>query len=55
MKRVLASERASVASELSSGLMLVAMLAIAGLWVIAQLEGVSFAVLLSQLRHGTPH
>jgi hypothetical protein len=24
-----------------------------GLWVIAQLEGVSFQVLLEQLRHGT--
>ena len=48
-------ERGSVASEFSSGLMLVAILAIGVLWVMAQLEGVSFAVLLSQLRHGTQH
>ena len=47
------SERGSVAAEISQGLVYVAVLAIVGLWVIAHLEGVSFQVLLDQLRHGT--
>jgi len=51
------SERGSIASEISSGLVFVAILVLAGLWVIAQLEGVSLQVLVDQLRHGThnPH
>jgi len=49
------SERGSIASEISSGLVFVAILVLAGLWVIAQLEGVSLQVLLDQLRHGTHH
>jgi hypothetical protein len=46
------SERGSVASEISTSLMCVAILVVAGLWVIAQLEGVSFQVLLHQIRDG---
>ena len=55
MNRFLYSERGSIASEISSGLVMVAILVAAGLWVIAQLEGVSFGVLIDQLRHGTQH
>lgn len=55
MNRIFYSERGSIASEISSGLVFVAILVAAGLWVIAQLEGVSFQVLLDQLRHGTNH
>jgi TRAP-type C4-dicarboxylate transport system permease small subunit len=47
------SEHGSVATEISQGLVYVAVLAIVGLWVIAHLEGVSFGVLLDQLRNGT--
>ncbi|HVI36394.1 MAG TPA: hypothetical protein VM684_09210 [Gaiellales bacterium] len=47
------SERGSVATEISQGLVYVAVLAVVGLWVIAHLEGVSFGVLLDQLRNGT--
>ena len=47
-------ERGSVASELTFGAMIIGILLIGGLWIIAQLEGVSFQVLLQQLRdsHG---
>jgi hypothetical protein len=55
VNRFLYSERGSIASEISSGLVMVAILVAAGLWVIAQLEGVSFGVLIDQLRHGTQH
>jgi hypothetical protein len=47
------SEHGSVAAEISQGLVSVAVLAIIGLWAIAHLEGVSFGVLLDQLRNGT--
>jgi TRAP-type C4-dicarboxylate transport system permease small subunit len=47
------SEHGSVAAEISQGLVYVAVLAIIGLWAIAHLEGVSFGVLLDQLRNGT--
>lgn len=50
--RVFSNERGSVASELSFGVMVVGMLVLAGLYMLAQLEGVSFAVLLHQLRNG---
>ena len=50
--RVFFNERGSVASELSFGVMVVGMLVLAGLYMLAQLEGVSFAVLLHQLRNG---
>lgn len=50
--RVFLDERGSVASELSFGVMVVGMLVLAGLYMLAQLEGVSFTVLLHQLRHG---
>ena len=50
--RVFLDERWSVASELSFGVMVVGMLVLAGLYMLAQLEGVSFTVLLHQLRHG---
>jgi hypothetical protein len=49
--RVYSSERGSVASELSFGVMVVGMLVLAGLYMMAQLEGVSFTVLLHQLGH----
>ncbi len=44
-------ERGSVASELTFGATVVGILLLGGLWVIAQVEGVSFGVLLDQLRH----
>jgi hypothetical protein len=43
-------ERGSIASEFTFGAMLASILVIGGLWVIAQLEGVSFQVLIQQLR-----
>jgi hypothetical protein len=49
--RVYSSERGSVASELSFGVMVVGVLVLAGLYMMAQLEGVSFTVLLHQLGH----
>lgn len=49
--RIFANQRGSVASELSFGVVVVGMLALAGLFMMAQIEGVSFAVLLHQLRH----
>jgi hypothetical protein len=49
---VFANQRGSVASELSFGVMVVGILVLAGLYMMAQVEGVSFAVLLHQLRHG---
>jgi hypothetical protein len=49
--RIFFSERGSVASEISYGVMMAGILALGGLWLIAQLEGVSFQVLLNQLRH----
>lgn len=49
--RVFANQRGSVASELSFGVMVVGMLVLAGLYTMTQIEGVSFAVLLHQLRH----
>lgn len=52
MNRNFHSERGSIASEISTSIMCVAILVIGGLWVIAQLEGVSFQVLLDQIRHG---
>ena len=55
VNRILFSERGSIASEISSGLVFVAILVAAGLWMIAQLEGVSFGVLIDQLRHGSQH
>lgn len=48
---VFTNERGSVASELSFGVMVVGMLVVAGLYMVAQLEGVSFSVLLHQLGH----
>jgi hypothetical protein len=51
--RIFHSERGSVASEISYGVMCVGILVLGGLWAIAQLEGVSFQVLLEQLRQGT--
>jgi hypothetical protein len=49
--RVYSGERGSVASELSFGVMVVGVLVLAGLYMMAQLEGVSFSVLLHQLGH----
>jgi hypothetical protein len=53
VNRYLKGESGGVTSEISTGLMFVAILVFAGLWVISQLEGVSFQVLIEQLRHGT--
>jgi hypothetical protein len=50
--RVFGNQRGTVASELSFGVMVVGMLVLGGLFMMSQLEGVSFAVLLHQLRHG---
>jgi heme/copper-type cytochrome/quinol oxidase subunit 4 len=47
----LRSERGSIASEFTFGAMMTGILVIGGLWVIAQLEGVSFQVLIQQLRN----
>jgi len=55
VKRILYCERGSVASEISTGVLFVGILVIGGLWVIAQLEGVSFQVLLDQLRNNAHH
>jgi hypothetical protein len=48
---VFGNQRGSVASELSFGLLVVGMLVLAGLVMLTQIEGVSFTVLLHQLRH----
>jgi hypothetical protein len=50
--RVFTNERGSVASELSFGAMVVGILVLGGLYMVAQIEGVSFAMLLQQLRNG---
>jgi hypothetical protein len=50
--RLITDQRGTVASELSFGAIVVSILVIAGLYVVAQAEGVSFAVLLHQLRQG---
>jgi hypothetical protein len=44
-------ERGSIASEFTFGAMFASILVIGGLWVIAQLEGVSFQVLIQQMRN----
>lgn len=49
--RVFGNQRGSVASELSFGLLVVGMLMLAGLFMLTQIEGVSFTVVLHQLRH----
>lgn len=50
--RLITDQRGTVASELSFGAIVLSILMIAGLYVVAQSEGVSFAVLLHQLRQG---
>jgi hypothetical protein len=50
--RVFTNQRGSVASELSFGAMVVGILVLGGLYMIAQIEGVSFSMLLQQLRNG---
>ena len=52
MQRWFGDERGSVVGELAFGATVVGILVIGGLWVVAQLEGVSFQVLLEQLRNG---
>ena len=52
MQRWFGDERGSVVGELTFGATVVGILVIGGLWVVAQLEGVSFQVLLEQLRTG---
>ena len=53
MFRSIGDERGSVVSELTFGALCVGILVIGGLWVVAQLEGVSFQVLLQQIRNGS--
>jgi hypothetical protein len=55
VNRIFHSESGSIASEISTSLMCVAILVVGGLWVIAQLEGVSFQVLVDQIRNGAHH
>jgi hypothetical protein len=50
--RVFTNQRGSVASELSLGAMVVGILVLGGLYMLAQIEGVSFSMLLQQLRNG---
>ncbi len=50
--RVFTNEHGSVASELSFGAMVIGILVLGGLYMVAQIEGVSFAMLLQQLRNG---
>ena len=52
MQRWFRDERGSVVGELTFGASVVGVLVVGGLWVVAQLEGVSFQVLLEQLRNG---
>jgi hypothetical protein len=49
---VFTNQRGSVASELSFGAMVVGILVMGGLYMVAQIEGVSFTVLLHQLKGG---
>ena len=46
-------ERGSVISEVTFGALCIGILVLGGLWVVAQLEGVSFQVLLQQIRNGS--
>lgn len=50
--RFIADQRGTVASELSFGAIVISILVVAGLYVVAQAEGVSFGVLLHQIRQG---
>jgi hypothetical protein len=50
--RFIADQRGTVASELSFGAIVISILVVAGLYVVAQAEGVSFTVLLHQIRQG---
>ena len=50
--RVFTNQQGSVASELSFGAMVVGILVLGGLYMVAQIEGVSFTMLLQQLRNG---
>jgi len=49
--KLFTDQRGTVASELSFGAIVVGILVLAGLYVVAQVEGVSFSVLLQQLQH----
>jgi hypothetical protein len=46
-------ERGSVTGEVAYGALCIGILVLGGLWVVAQLEGVSFQVLLQQIRDGS--
>ena len=50
--RVFTNQRGSVASELSFGAMVIGSLVLGGRYMVAQIEGVSFSMLLQQLRNG---
>ena len=49
--KLFTDQRGTIASELSFGVMVVGMLVFVGLFTVAQVEGVSFSVLLHQLQH----
>jgi hypothetical protein len=50
--KLFTDQRGGVASELSFGVMVIGILVMAGLFAVSQIEGVSFTVLLQQLRSG---
>jgi hypothetical protein len=52
VNRWFGDERGGVLSEVSFGVSVFVILAISGLWIVSQLEGVSLHVLLQQLRNG---
>lgn len=52
MNRWFGDEHGGVLSEVSFGVSVFVILAISGLWIVSQLEGVSLHVLLQQLRSG---
>ncbi len=52
VKRILTETCGSVASEVSFGAMVIGILVLGGLFSVAQIEGVSFTVLLHQIQNG---
>ena len=52
LKRIFTETAGSVASEISFGAMVIGILVIGGLFAVAQIEGVSFSVLLHQIQNG---
>jgi hypothetical protein len=52
LKWILTESPGSVASEMSFGAMVIGILVVGGLAAVAQIEGVSFSVLLHQIQNG---